>query len=67
MQAAARQRKGRAGRTQVGVCFRLYSALRASHLRDFQDSELLRMPLDEIVLQAKALGLANGSGKYTFS
>lgn len=60
--ASARQRKGRAGRTRAGVCFRLYSLLRSRHLSEFQDSELLRMPLEELVLQAKSLGVAPGSG-----
>ena len=50
-QASARQRKGRAGRTRAGVCFHLFSRRRHSSLPEFQDSELLRMPLEELVLQ----------------
>ncbi|CAN0385449.1 unnamed protein product [Ascophyllum nodosum] len=56
---------GTAGRTKAGVCFHLFSARRHESLRDFQESELLRTPLEastptEVVLQAKMLGLANG-------
>ncbi|CAN0181828.1 unnamed protein product, partial [Ectocarpus sp. 4 AP-2014] len=58
--ASARQRRGRAGRTKAGVCFHLFSALRHESLREHQESELLRTPLEEVVLQAKMLGLANG-------
>jgi len=61
-QASARQRKGRAGRTRSGVCFHLFSNRRHNSLPAFQDSELLRMPLEEIVLQAKILNVAPGSG-----
>ncbi len=57
-QASGRQRKGRAGRTCTGVCFRLYSMLRAKHFVPYQASELLRLPLEEIILQAKSLGVA---------
>jgi ATP-dependent helicase HrpA len=55
--ASADQRKGRAGRTRAGVCFRLYAeddyALRPAHT----DPELLRVGLAGVILQMKALGL----------
>ena len=60
--ASSRQRKGRSGRTKAGVCFHLYSRTRHQSLAEFQDSELLRMPLEELVLQTKVLGLAPGQG-----
>ncbi|KAM0264291.1 hypothetical protein ACHAQJ_000781 [Trichoderma viride] len=58
--ASASQRSGRAGRTGPGHCYRLYSS--AVYERDFQefsDPELLRTPIDGIVLQLKAMNLQN--------
>ena len=42
---------GRAGRTCVGVCFHLFSKRRHENMCSHQDSELLRMPLEELILQ----------------
>ncbi|KAF4120556.1 ATP-dependent RNA helicase DHX37/DHR1 [Geosmithia morbida] len=56
--ASASQRAGRAGRTGPGHCYRLYSS--AVYERDFADfatPELLRMPLEGVVLQLKAMNL----------
>ncbi|KAI6089537.1 P-loop containing nucleoside triphosphate hydrolase protein [Hypoxylon rubiginosum] len=56
--ASANQRAGRAGRTGPGHCYRLYSS--AVYERDFAqfaDPELLRMPIEGVVLQLKAMRL----------
>lgn len=56
--ASANQRSGRAGRTGPGHCYRLYSS--AVYERDFvefADPELLKMPIEGIVLQLKAMRL----------
>jgi ATP-dependent RNA helicase DHX36 len=61
-QSSARQRKGRAGRTRSGVCFRLYSSRRHDSLPIFQESEMLRSSLEELALMCKIMGLAPGHG-----
>lgn len=56
--ASASQRSGRAGRTGPGHCYRLYSS--AVYERDFQEfsePELLRMPIEGVVLQLQAMNL----------
>ncbi|XP_065513687.1 3'-5' RNA helicase YTHDC2 isoform X1 [Caloenas nicobarica] len=57
--ASAIQRKGRAGRCQPGVCFRLFSRLRFQNMLEFQTPELLRMPLQELCLHTKLLAPVN--------
>lgn len=58
--ASANQRAGRAGRTGPGHCYRLYSsAVYERDLPEFTDPELLRMPIDGVVLQLKAMNLQN--------
>ncbi|XP_022086589.1 putative ATP-dependent RNA helicase DHX30 [Acanthaster planci] len=51
--ANVRQRKGRAGRCQPGECYHFFSKNRYLQLEDYQAPEMLRIPLEQIVVQAK--------------
>ena len=54
--ASASQRAGRAGRTGPGHCYRLYSsALYEDHFEPFSKPEILRMPIEGVVLQMKSI------------
>ena len=56
--ASADQRAGRAGRTEAGHCYRLYSsAVFQNQFVQFSEPEICRRPVDDLVLQMKALGI----------
>lgn len=55
--ASANQRAGRAGRTQPGKCFRLYTEKNFNHLQAQSYPEILRSNLANIVLILKKLGI----------
>lgn len=57
--ASATQRKGRAGRTRAGVCYHLFTRAKMATLPEYQEPEILRVPLQQLCLQIKVLGLAN--------
>jgi ATP-dependent RNA helicase DHX37/DHR1 len=59
-QASADQRAGRAGRTGPGHCYRLYSsAVFDQQFQKFTDPDILRTPVDGVVLQMKSLGIGD--------
>jgi pre-mRNA-splicing factor ATP-dependent RNA helicase DHX15/PRP43 len=55
--ASAQQRAGRAGRTQPGKCFRLYTEKAFGELQPQTYPEILRSNLGSVVLQLKKLGI----------
>ncbi|KAK4703639.1 ATP-dependent RNA helicase DHX37/DHR1, partial [Phenoliferia sp. Uapishka_3] len=56
--AAASQRAGRAGRTGPGHCYRLYSsAVFENYFDQHTKPEILRMPIEGVVLQMKSMNI----------
>lgn len=56
--ASANQRSGRAGRTGPGHCYRLYSsAVYENYFDQFSKPEILRMPVESVVLTMKSMGI----------
>ncbi|XP_068099941.1 probable ATP-dependent RNA helicase DHX37 [Hyperolius riggenbachi] len=56
-QASANQRAGRAGRTEPGHCYRLYSSAVFSDFEKFSQPEITRRPVEDLVLQMKDLNI----------
>ncbi|XP_027705591.1 probable ATP-dependent RNA helicase DHX37 [Vombatus ursinus] len=56
-QASADQRAGRAGRTEPGHCYRLYSSAVFSDFEKFSPPEITQRPVEDLVLQMKALNI----------
>ena len=56
--ASCKQRKGRAGRVRAGKCYKLYSRhLEAGTMRDRTEPEILRLPLEQLCLSVKVMGI----------
>jgi RNA helicase HrpA len=57
--ASANQRKGRAGRTREGTCYRLYSRKDFEYRPLFTTEEIYRTDLSEVVLRMADLGITS--------
>jgi len=55
--ASAQQRKGRAGRTRPGVCFRLYAKKDYEHRALYTTEEIFRTDLSEVVMRMAEIGI----------
>ncbi|GFR46511.1 hypothetical protein Agub_g8095, partial [Astrephomene gubernaculifera] len=54
-QAAAQQRRGRAGRVRPGICFRLFSSQQWRRMPHHTQPEMLRSPLESVCLLVKGM------------
>ena len=59
--AQADQRAGRAGRTGPGHCYRLYSSAVFQDFEDHARPDIQSRPVNDVVLQLKAMGKQNVS------
>jgi len=57
--ASANQRKGRAGRTREGTCYRLYTRKDFENRPLYTAEEIFRTDLSEVILQMADLGITN--------
>lgn len=58
-QSSANQRKGRAGRTDSGKCFRLYTEEQFIGMEKSSKPEILRVHLGQAILKLMELGISN--------
>ena len=57
--ASANQRRGRAGRTREGTCYRLYTRRDFENRSLFTTEEIFRTDLSEVILRMADLGISN--------
>lgn len=65
--ASCNQRRGRAGRTQPGVCYRLYSRQDFESRSMYTTEEIYRTDLSEVVLRMSELGIYDFEDFYFLS
>ncbi|KAK7181326.1 ATP-dependent RNA helicase ucp12 [Paraphaeosphaeria sporulosa] len=60
--AACKQRRGRAGRVRAGECYKLYTRNAEAKMMERPEPEIRRVPLEQLCLSIKAMGVQDVSG-----
>ncbi|KAH9877812.1 hypothetical protein J1614_003029 [Plenodomus biglobosus] len=60
--AACKQRRGRAGRVRPGDCYKLYTRTAEDKMMERPEPEIRRVPLEQMCLNIKAMGIRDISG-----
>lgn len=60
--AACKQRRGRAGRVRAGECYKLYTQNAEAKMMERPDPEIRRVPLEQLCLSIKAMGVQDVPG-----
>ena len=60
--AACKQRRGRAGRVRPGDCYKLYTRNAEAKMMERPEPEIRRVPLEQMCLSIKAMGVQDVSG-----